>query len=266
MFYGDRGQPGRFVNERKNFNVIIDNEKMTVFKLSRKLGFYNIINMGKIKQTEIYYDTDKLLFTGAGLLLRKKITPKRTYFSLVRISTLKNIENREKKSFLGECDRNDQPSDFPDQIADGINRIFANLFTINISDIVKHCTPYIRTEITGNKYKIVSGTGYEVIMTFEDFKIKNMRTGHKAKTRNFSLEFPNNPAYEHEKQYILETIDKYCKEVFYVKRNRFEIAEVLVKDRVIEEDENGNQKPQEKPKKKTRKELKEERKAQEEKN
>ena len=237
---------------------------MTLYKLSRKLGFYSIIFQGKLHETDIYYDTEARLLTGAGLLLRKKITPRRTYFSLVRISTLDNIEFREKKSFLGECDKNDNPNEFPDQIADGINKIFNNLFTVNVKDIVKHCTPYIKIDIMGNKYKVVSGTGYEVDMSFENLKIRNMRTGKKANTKNFSLKMPMNPAYEKEKEDILDTIDRYCKEMFYIKRNRFEIAEVLVKEN--EPENQLNDKNKEKTKKKSRKEIKAELKAKEEQN
>ena len=265
MYLGDKGEPTKYTYTRKNFDVIIDNEKFTLQKLSNKLGFYTIINEGKIRDIEIVYDTERRLLSGAGLILRKKITPKRTYFTLIRISSMNNIENREKKSFLGECERNDQPSDFPEQIANEINKVFINLFTVNLEEIVKHCTPYIKTEITGNRYRIISGTGYEVEMDFENLNVKNMRTGKKAKKRNFSLEFENNPHYEKEREDILDVVDKYCKEMFFVNRNRFEIAEVLVKE--IERDENetgtGDGKKVEQ-KKKSRKELKAERKKQEE--
>ncbi len=259
MFIGDRGQPSKFTYARRNYDVIIDNERMTLSKLSHNLGFYNIIGEGKIKDTEIYYDTNRKLLSGAGLLLRKKITPTRTYFSLVRISGMQNIENREKKSFLGECERNDEPQDFPEEIAEEINRIFINLFTINLVDVVKHCVPYIRIDITGNRYRLVSGTGYEAEMCFENLKIRDVRTGKKAKRRNFSLELADDANYEKEKNEILETIDTQCKELFFVKRNRFEIAEAyVVKPYEIteEEAEQGVKKEKkEKKKRKTKKEL-----------
>jgi len=252
MFLGDKGAPSKYGNMRMNYDIVIDNEKMTLQKMSHNLGFYSIIYDGKIKDTEIVYDTDKKLLTGAGLLLRKKITPSRAYFSLVRVSTMNNIQAREKKSFLGECELRDEPSDFPVQIADGINKIFNNLFSINVVDIVKHCTPYIRTDISGNRYKIVSGTGYEAIMTFENLAVKDFRTGRKVKTRNFSLEMELNPNYERERQRILEVIERYCKEMVFINRNRFEISQVAV--RVQEIPQNGEMK--EKARKRSKKEIK----------
>ena len=243
MFHGDKGKPNKYPTMRLNFDIVIDNERLNLQKMSRRLGFFTILFDGKIKDVETVYDTDKKLLSGAGIIIRKKNTPQRTYFSLVRIVSMSNIQNREKKSFLGECDPNDQPSDFPVQIADEINKIFNNLFTINLVDIVKHSTPYLRTEISGNRYKIVSGTGYEAIISFENLKIRDFRSGRKAKKRIFSIKMEQDPNFERERQQILDVIDHYCKELVLLERNRFEIAEVAVRPPVRKE------KPKEKPKK-----------------
>lgn len=253
MFLGDKGKPTNFSTLRLNYDIIIDNEKFTLQKLARRLGFYTILFDTKIKEVETVYDTDKYLLTGAGLIIRKKTTPQRTYFSLVRISSISGINNREKKSFLGECEPNDQPSDFPSQIADEINKIFNNLFTINVEEIVKHCTPYLRIEIGGNRYKIVSGTGYEAELSFEDLKVKDMRTGKKGRKRIFSIKMELDPAYERERQQILDAIEKDCKELVLIERNKFEIAEVLIKPPVPTMTEQDKEKDTDK--KKTKKGL-----------
>lgn len=245
MFLGDKGAPAKFVSRRHNYDILIDNEKMTLSKISKNLGFYNIIYKGKLRKIETVYDTDKNLLTGAGLIIRKINTKERTYFSLIRISDVAQVSNREKKAFLGECEPKDEPSDFPVQIADAIKNAFNNLFAINVVDIVKHTTAYISIDIKGDLYKIVSGTGYEVEMSFETWKIKDHRTGKSAKIRNFSLDFDLNPAYEKEMEHILHIVDRYCKELVPLNRNRFEIAEVTVRPRVPTEkkpavDEDGN--------------------------
>lgn len=249
MFLGDKGKPTKYHTIRKNYYFIIDNEKMTVKKLITKLGFYSVIFDGKMKEEEVYYDTDKKLLTGVGLLLRKKITPHRAYFSLVRVNNLtKSLQLREKKSFLGECEPTDSPSDFPTQIANEINNIFNNLFTINLVDIVKHSSPYIKIEITGNRYKIVSGTGYEMIASFEDLKIRDMRTGKKGKKRIFSIKMEDDPNYEKEREHVDAVIGRYCKEVVPVMKNRFEIAETVVKVREENKDAKKGNKKKEKRK------------------
>lgn len=250
MFLGDKGKPNEYPMQRFNYDIIIDNERMTLHKLSTKLGFFSIIFDGRIREVETIYDTDANLMTGAGLLIRKKTSPKRTYFSLVRISSVATGKDREKKSFLGECEPNDQPSDFPVQIADEINNVFNNLFTINLVDIVKHCKPYIRIEVGGNRYRIVSGTGYEVEMDFEDILARNAKNGKRAKTRVFSLKMSLDPKYEKERQQIFDTIEKYCKELDLLERNRFEIAEVLTKDRVPKENPQAVEDAKKKGKKK----------------
>lgn len=259
MFYGDKGKPTKYSTSRLNYDIIIDNEKFTLQKLARNLGFYTILLSEKIMEVETVYDTDKKLMTGAGLILRKKHTPRRTYFSLVRVSSMKNVKNREKKSFLGECDINDQPSDFPVQIANEINKIFNNLFTINLVDLVKHSKPYVRTEITGNRYKIVSGTGYEAEISFENLKVRDMRTGRKAKKRVCSLKMELDPNYEREREQILDVIERYCKELVLIDRNHFEIAEVMIRPPVVKqltEEEKKELKKKKKDKNKSSKEEK----------
>ncbi len=254
MLLEDKGVPTKYPTMRMNYDIIIDNENFTLQKLTRKLGFYTIIFKEKIKDVEIIYDTDKKLLTGAGLILRKKITPKRAYFSLIRLSTMSNIKNREKKSFLGECEPKDQPSDFPVQIADAINKVFNNLFTINLVDIVKYSTPYLKLDIGGNRYKIVSGTGYEAEIAFENLKVKDVRTGRKGKKRIFSLKMELDPNYEKEREQILDAIESKCKELVYTQRHRAEIAEVLVRPPVIKE--NDEAKSNEKSNKKNMKKKK----------
>lgn len=232
MLLEDKGKPTKYSSLRLNYDIVIDNEKFTLKKLAHHLGFYTILFQEKIKEAEIIYDTDKKLLTGSGLIIRKKLSPKRAYFSLVRISSMNNLANREKKDFLGECEPNDQPSDFPVQIADAINKIFNNLFTINVVDIVKHCTPYIRIDVGGNRYRLLSGTGYEVSLAFENLKVRDVRSGKKAKTRIFSLKMELDPNYEKEREQILNAIERWCKELVPTQRQRFEIAEVLVKPKV----------------------------------
>lgn len=256
MFIGDKGKPNKYPTTRLIYEIIIDNENQTIRKMMRNLGFFSIIYDGKNNFSETVYDTERKLLTGAGLILRKKVTPKRTYFSLIRIVSMKNVHQREKKSFLGECGPKDQPSDFPVQIAEEVNKIFNNLFTVNLVDIVKHSTPYIVTEIGGNRYKIVSGTGYQITMSFEVLKIKDMRTGRRAKKKIFSLRFENTPGFERERQQVLDCIERYCKELVLIDRNRFEVAQVAVtvpqpkKDNKKEAEQDGEKKSKRKKKKK----------------
>ncbi len=256
MFLGDNGKAGKFHHIRRNFDILIDNEQFTLQKLSRELGFYSIMKIGAEKEVEVVFDTEGKLLSGSGLLLRKKTNAERTYFSLVRISSMKNVTDREKKYFLGECEANDLPSDFPVQIADGINHVFNNLFTVNVVDIVKHCSPYIQMEILGDKYKIISGTGYEAEFAFETLKVRDMRTGRKAKIRNFSLNMEEKPGYEKEREHILDIIDRKCKELVFTNRNRFEIAEVAVRIPVQKPTENGKDAPKKKSKKEIKAEMK----------
>ena len=106
MLLPDKGKPTKYEMIRKNYYIIIDNERSSIRKLRNNLGFYSIVADGTVSEEEVVYDTDKKLLTGVGLILRKKLTSKRAYFSLVRINNLADsFQLHEKKSFLGECER-----------------------------------------------------------------------------------------------------------------------------------------------------------------
>ncbi len=237
MFLGDKGKEKtpKYRNVRYNYDVLIDDEKKSLLKLSQNLGFYDIVFDEKIKDVETCYDTPTNLLTNTGLIIRKKNTPQRSYFTLIRLSDLRRVEDRERKEFLGECEPKDQPSDFPVQIADKINEVFNNLFTVNLVDIIKHTTPYIVCELSGNRYKIISGTGYEAEVCFEWMKVKNMRNGKRARLRNFSVAFSLDPNYEKEREHILWVIERYCKEFVPLTKNHLEVAEIAVRTRVPKE-------------------------------
>lgn len=255
MFLGDKGEASKYRNVRYNYDILVDNEKAILRKLSEKLGFYDIVFDTQLKDIEISYDTPTNLLSNTGLIIRKKIDNKRSYFTLIRISDLRtNQQDRERKEFLGECEPKDQPSDFPVQIADKINEIFNNLFTVNLVDIIKHTKPYLVIEVRGNRYKIISGTGYNAELCFETLHVRNMHNGKKAKIRNVSVAFTLLPEYEHERNEILGAIDKYCKELVPLNRNHFEVAEVAVRTRVPVENDKDKKKKGKQDRREERKE------------
>ena len=254
MFLGDTGKGEKYKSKRFNFDVLVDNEKMTLQKLSSRLGFYSIEYQGKFKEIETVYDTPNNLLTGVGIVIRKSQNKERCYFSLIRINSLKNARTSDRKEFLGECEPKDQPKNFPVQIADRINEIFNSVFTVDLVDVINHCEPYVYYEITGNKYKIISGTGYEAEMSFENFDVRNMRTGKRARFRNFSIAFPMHPDFDRERNEILNAIDVYCNELAPLDRNNFEIAEAAVKTRVPKQVPKEEQEQVKKGKKKKQKE------------
>ena len=86
--------------------------------------------------------------------------------------------------------------------------------------------------MSGNRYKIISGTGYEAELCFEWMKVKNFHNGKKARLRNFSIAFALDPNFEEERAHILRVVERYCKEFVPLTKNHFEVAEVAVRTRV----------------------------------
>ena len=78
--------------------------------------------------------------------------------------------------------------------------------------------------------------------TFENLSIRDLRSGRKGEKRIFSLEMEDDPDYEKEREHIEAVIERYCKELVPVMKNRFEIAETLVRAKVVDKAEEKKKK------------------------
>ncbi len=255
MFLGDKGKKSKFQNIRRNYDIYEKNEKKTLNKLDRALNFFNLSPKSKIKETEIVYDTPNRLFTSTGLILSKKILPKRNYFRISRSNMIKDVSTTETKHFLGECELKDEPRDFPAEIAKGLNDFMPNLFAVDLLTIVSHLEPYVKIDITGESYQLSSGTGYSATLSFETHKYTNLskqkikNSRQNMKKRIFSVEMPNDPTFIEERRQIMTAIEKNCKELVPFDRNRFEIAKALLFPQVKEVEKVSRKQLREKQKK-----------------
>lgn len=250
----NNSQASRFNSIRIYYEIFTKKEDIIRQKFEKNMPFYSIAYNKKLNEKEIIYDTEKKLLTSANLVLSKRILPERTYFRILKVSSIKNqIIKNEKKTFLGECDKTDEPKNFPNQMADAINRSFNNLFAIDLNEIVKHLSTFISIEVKGDEYKIFCGTGFSAKLSFEDHVYRNEINKKKVKSRVCSLKMDNNPLYEKEREDLLRAIDKYCKELVPMKRNRFEMAYVKLFPPIPKEGvENKIEKPSKKDKKKVK--------------
>ncbi|MBQ8845408.1 MAG: hypothetical protein IJ008_05310 [Clostridia bacterium] len=250
----NNNEVSRFNSIRIYYEIFTNKENVIRQKFEKHMPFYRIVYNKKLVEKEIIYDTEKRLLTSANLVLSKRILPERTYFRILKVSSIKNqIIKNERKTFLGECDKTDEPSNFPNQMADAINKSFKNLFAIDLNEIVKHLAPFISVEVKGDEYKIFCGTGFTARLSFEDHIYKNELNKKKVKSRVCSLKMDDNPLYEEERESLLRAIDKYCKELVPMKRNRFEMAYVKLFPPIPQVEEG---KKVEKPSKKDKKKVK----------
>ena len=206
----------------KNFNKVLK-------KLDRELKFYRFEYDGKFKGNEIIYDINSNLLSNAGLVISKQMDEGKSYFKVRKISNLPTaFKSRAQKFFLGECDGNEEPKDFPIQISQAIENSFSTEFTIDLVSIVRKTMPKIQIEVKGQRYKILGGLGYEAVLFFEKTTYKDLVTNKKVKRLGVTLILPQGEEFECENAEIIEAVDHWCKELVPYQQTRFEIAKRLL--------------------------------------
>ena len=219
----------QIVEHRVHYDMIRNNESKIVDKLNLNLGFYSFRPLSKFMATEVIYDTPNDLLSNAGIVLSKQYEKDRIFFKVRKISYLPNDVKRGSKKFeLAKCGPRESPKDFALQVATAINNSFSNVFTIDLSEVVKNTIPKLEVEIKGNMYEITGGTGFKGTILFEKVVYKDLLGHKKVKRRGVTFSCPDTPENKEEMQFVLDGIERYCKELIPYKESRFEIAQRLL--------------------------------------
>ncbi len=217
------------MTKKVHYQLITGNFNKIYKKLDENLKFYKLVSDGKFKGNEIVYDVKNNLMSNAGLVLSKQFEGDKVFFKVRKISKLPGGYKRpSQKFFLGECEKTEAPKDFPTQIANAISNSYANVFTIDLVSIVRQTVPKIEITVTGEKYRFISGTGYECKLLHEFVVYKDLETNKKVKREGVAIIMSSEDKYEKFNKEIIDAIDHYCKELVPFEQSRFEIAQRLL--------------------------------------
>ena len=228
-----------------HYLMIGSNFKKVLSKLDDKLHFYRFISMGRFKGEETIYDVASNMLSNAGLVISKQSDADGTFFKVRKISNLPTSFKRPAQKFnLGQCEGNEEPKNFPIQISNAISNSFANPFTIDLVTVVRQTMPKISIIVTGTKYKIVSGDGYEGYVLFEKAVYRDIQTKKKVVRLGVTFKLPKEEDMEKGNREILYAIEHYCKELVHNESSRFEIAQRLLYPKPFVDD-NSDEKEEE---------------------
>ena len=197
--------------------------------MDKNLNYFRISLDGPFAGKEIIYDVKSNMLSNAGLVISKQFEGKDAYFKVRKISTLSEGYKRPGQKFnLSEVHSNEEPKNFPVQIANAIANAYSGAFTIDLVSVVRQTIPKIQIDVKGLKYFIHGGTGYEGVLLYEEAVYKDITTGKKVKRNGFTLKLPTSEKWNKESQEIIDTIEHYCKELYRYELGRFEIAQRLL--------------------------------------
>ncbi len=215
----------------KDYNKIID-------KLNKNMPYHRIAYERDFNGREIVYDVKSNMLSKAGIVISKQYEEGQSFFKVRKISSLTGGYKRPSQKFeLGQCESTEAPKDFPTQIANAVSNAFSNAFTIDLVSVVRQTLPKIEIVVTGKRFRVVSGNGYNCTLLYETAIYKDLETNKKVKRNGFTLHLPKGEKYEKDNKIVIEAIDHYCKELVYYQESRFEIADRLLhpKPVIIEE-------------------------------
>ncbi len=209
--------------------MVRNGENFILDKLDRALGFYRIYFDRKIDGWEIIYDTPNHLLSSAGIVLSKQYDGE-IYFKVRKISYLPSqLRKPSEKLYLAKCKKQESPKDYPLQIAKAINDAFANIFTIDLVEVVKQVIPIYEIKVKGNAYILTSGTGAKGQIVFEKARYRDLVGGRKVKTKGATVTLSGDPNDKKEAEEVLDAIERRCKELLMYEESRFEIAQRLLR-------------------------------------
>ena len=222
----------QFQDMKYEYDILKGDEKKIVNKLNTHLSFYSFRPFQKSKKVEVFYDTETNMLSSAGIVLSKVIRDKDCFIQISTINYISSNANKaSKKVRISDCQPKQTPRDFSFQIATAINNMYENIFTIDLTEVLKKVSPFIQVKTDENIYQIFGGTGYKATISFERTTYKDLKHGKKVKRDGATLRTVLDPNYEKERQDLLYGIERYCKELFPYTESKFEIAKRVLRSK-----------------------------------
>lgn len=213
-----------------HYDMLRDNFSAVIKKMDRELAYFRIYFKRRTKTVEVIYDTPTNLLSSAGIVLSKEFRDGKSFFKVKKISYLPTeLRKPNRKFYNAECGSRETPKDYPIQIASAINNAFSNIFTIDLVEVVKQTTAIFEIKIKSEVYSLTSGGGMKGEVSLEKITYKDMQSGRKVKRKGVTVSLPDDPAFEKETAEVLDAIERKCKELFFYKESRFEIAQRLLR-------------------------------------
>lgn len=201
-------------------------------KLLQTMTTYTMDAPESRKIVDYYYDSPNGILEQNELLLRKRVTRgaaelkiKRRYFSEEYMYS-DSLREHEREKEVGAHDSLSKHYFF---LNNALNSMFSNNLQFDPDKLFEQMRVIMVLNIKEESRKLFGYGGLKVEVRHEEIKIENKKTGRKNKTEQIQLRLLSNddtlPVFED----FIARIEKRCKEIFYTKDSKFEIAYRMTK-------------------------------------
>lgn len=197
----------------KNYIAVTEKPFGKVLALEKKLSLHRFTFVKQYRMSEIFYDTPNDLLSKAGIVVSKTITPEKSFFKVERQSvSLKRLSRLKETIFVHEIGARDTVKDHAFFLVDGIKSLFTTQFTIDLENVIKNLRPIITIDSGMEEWSVISGGGFKCKIFYKSSKISNLETKRKNQFKSMKLELDCAETYLSSFDYLVEQIDKYCKD------------------------------------------------------
>lgn len=209
----------------RTYTVFAKSSYRNVLRLEADMPMYNFVGEGRYMVEEIYYDSPNNLLASAGILLSKVVEDGKAFFKVEREDYLYEKKlSKQKKIFVHPIGLKDGVQDHTIFLINGITSFFTTKFSIDLENILKVVVPKVEIRTKVDSFKILSGTGFKGVMTFEEVKIKNNFTKRKADVDMLKIELASSESTKKDFLTFIEKLEKYCKEIMPISDSKYQIA------------------------------------------
>ena len=197
----------------KNYIAVTEKPLGKVLALEKKLSLHRFSFVKQYKMSEIFFDTPNDLLSKAGIVVSKTITPEKAYFKVERQSfSLKQLSRLKETIFIHEVGPRDSVADHAFFLVDGIKALFTTQFTIDLENVLKNLQPIITVNSVMQEWNVLSGGGFKCKIFYKTSKITNIETKRKNEFKSMRLELDCAETYLPAFDYLVDQIDKNCKD------------------------------------------------------
>ena len=216
----------------RRYTVFDDKTYSKLLKTIKTMTTYTLEEPVKKDLTDYYFDNSKNLLDENELLLRKRVCGskaelkiKRKYFNPQYFYT-DNLRSHEREKEINAYDSLSKHYFF---LNNALNSMFSNNLQFDPDKLFEQMVVYLTIKIKQETRTLFGYGGLKVEVKRERLKIYNKRTKRKAKSEIIQFKLLSAertlPLFED----LITRVERHCKELFYTKDSKHEIAIKITK-------------------------------------
>ncbi len=220
-----------FQTEKRYY--VFDNKTFVRFlEKCRKLGRYTIGKPKKSTILDFYFDSKNRLLDQNNLVLRKRVLGNKSILKLKRrfnIPQLFYSDSIRKNEREKEVPTSDPLSKYLFFFNNALNSMYSSTLKFDPDNIFKNLEVILTIKIKQTSYTVLGIGGFKAEIRHQILIFKNYITKRKNSSELIEIKMTSQDSTLQMFEDFIKRIEKHCKEIFYTKDNKYDLATRLTK-------------------------------------